>query len=182
MRRAVFLDRDGVLNAIWLDAQGVPHPPQTAEACVVLPGVAEALAQLRELGFLLLVVTNQPDVARGTQTRAEVERIHATLAAELPIDGWYVCYHDSDDGCGCRKPRPGMLYAGAYDHQVALTHSFLVGDRWGDIVAGTTAGCITLLVDGAHSQRERCTANYLVADLAAAVDTIKRYLHQERQP
>src|SRR5687768_11160972 len=109
LRPAVFLDRDGVLNRTTVRG-GTPYPPQRVEDVEVLPGVAGALKRLAANGLRLIVVTNQPDVARGTQTREGVERINAELARELPeLSAFYVCYHDNGDGCTCRKPGPGLL-------------------------------------------------------------------------
>src|SRR5256885_55628 len=105
---AVFLDRDGVINRTHV-IDGVPHPPQSVEQCEVLPGVPEALAMLKAAGLPLIVVTNQPDVARGSQTQQAVEAINDCLRSQLPIDAVYVCYHDNADRCDCRKPKPGML-------------------------------------------------------------------------
>jgi D-glycero-D-manno-heptose 1,7-bisphosphate phosphatase len=127
-----------------------------------------ALALLREHGFALVVVTNQPDVARGTQTRAVVEAINARLRAELAVDDMVVCYHDTPDGCACRKPKAGMLLDAAARHRLDLRRSFMVGDRWSDIVAGHAAGCTTVLIDMPYSGRERCAPDHRVADLPEA--------------
>ena len=140
MRRAVFLDRDGVL--IRTDVRdGIPHPPESLNEVEILPGVPEALTVLHERGFILLVVTNQPDVARGTQSRNVVEAINNQLRQQLPLDGVYVCYHDNADRCDCRKPSPGMLLKAAAEHDIDLRASFMVGDRGSDIAAGNAAGC-----------------------------------------
>jgi D-glycero-D-manno-heptose 1,7-bisphosphate phosphatase len=171
MRRAVFLDRDGVLNQSFVRA-GVSYPPATLEELVILPGVAEGVTLLAAQGLMLVVVTNQPDVARGTQTREVVEQINARLCAELPIDAVYVCYHDTADHCSCRKPQPGMVRQAARDHDLDLQHSFMVGDRWSDIAAGQAAGCTTFLIDVPYNQPERCQPNYLVADLYEAAQLI----------
>ena len=140
MKRAVFLDRDGVLNrAIVRD--GRPYPPRNVAELEVLPGVEQALTALREAGFFLVVVTNQPDVARGTTTKRAVETINAALGAQLPIDEFRTCFHDSGDGCDCRKPKPGALLAAAAHYDIDLYDSFMVGDRWRDAEAGRRAGC-----------------------------------------
>lgn len=149
---AVFLDRDGVLNRAAV-RQGKPYPPATLAELEILSGVPEALAQLKKHGFLLLVVTNQPDVARGTQTRAAVEDMHRALQEALPLDDFFVCYHDDRDHCSCRKPEPGLLLQGAQKYGVDLSGSYLVGDRWRDIDAGYTAGCTTLWIDPGYSER-----------------------------
>ena len=151
--KAVFLDRDGVLNRAIL-RHGKPYPPATLEELEILPGVPQALAELKECGFLLLVVTNQPDVARGTQTRATVESIHAALAEQLPVDGFFVCYHDDPDNCECRKPKPGLLLQATDRYSLNLSLSFLIGDRWRDIDAGHAAGCRTVWIDGGYAERE----------------------------
>src|SRR6266853_3102877 len=133
MTRAVFLDRDGVINrAVVRD--GKPYPPQSVAEFELLPDVAEACAQLKRAGFLLVVATNQPDVGRGTQRREEVEAMHAAMCAALPIDRVEVCY---DPGQGqpseFRKPAPGMLLRAAREMDIDLPASFMIGDRWRDI-------------------------------------------------
>lgn len=145
-RRAVFLDRDGVLNRA-LSRGGKPYPPASVAELEIEPDAAGALAELKRAGFRLLVATNQPDVARGTVAREAVEEIHAALAAALPLDGFYTCWHDDRDGCGCRKPKPGLLEAAAREHGIDLASSFMVGDRWRDIDAGHNAGCAAVLID-----------------------------------
>jgi D-glycero-D-manno-heptose 1,7-bisphosphate phosphatase len=170
--RAVFLDRDGVINRA-LVRDGKPYPPGGLAELEILPGVSQALGALRAAGFRLLVVTNQPDVARGTQTRAAVEAIHARLLeAGLALDGFYVCYHDSAEGCACRKPKPGLLLDAAREHAVDLSSSFLVGDRWRDISAGHQAGCKTLFIDYGYLEQQPSGAFVRVRSLAEAADWI----------
>jgi D-glycero-D-manno-heptose 1,7-bisphosphate phosphatase len=111
------------------------------------------LAELKQRGILLLVVTNQPDVARGRQQRAEVEKMHAAIEKALPIDGFFVCYHDDPDDCDCRKPKPGLLLEAAGKYGLELRESYLVGDRWRDVDAGEAAGCATIWID--HGYREQ---------------------------
>ena len=141
MKRAVFLDRDGVINrAVVRD--GKPHPPESADVLEIIDGVGGALERLRVAGYLLIVVTNQPDVARGKQSRQTIELMHAQLLDRLPLDEILPCYHDGDS-CECRKPKPGALIGAADRLQLDLTRSFTVGDRWRDIEAGQRAGCRT---------------------------------------
>ncbi len=166
-RRAVFLDRDGVLNrAIVRD--GKPHPPSSPDQLEVLPGVPAACAALRGEGFLLIVVTNQPDVARGTQRWPVVEAINEALRARVPLDDIWVCCHDDPDGCLCRKPRPGLLLAAARDWGIDLAGSFMVGDRCKDIEAGGRAGCRTVLIDCDYSETRRCSPDKTAASLREA--------------
>ena len=178
MKPAVFLDRDGVLNRTVV-RDGVPHPPQSMDEVEILPGVADALAKLSELGVPLVVVTNQPDVARGTQSRVAVERINDFLRERLPLTEICTCYHDGPDNCSCRKPKAGLLVEAAKTYNIDLRRSFMVGDRWSDIVAGRTAGCTTLLIDLPYSNAERCSPDFRVRDLGEAVEIILRKLSED---
>ena len=166
--RAVFLDRDGVLNASVVRA-GKPYPPASAAELEILPGVPAALERLEAAGFRLLVVTNQPDVGRGTQTRAEVDAIHARMRAELPaLDAIYSCFHDDKDHCACRKPLPGMLLDAAREWDVDLRASYMVGDRWRDTDAGAAAGCKTVFIDRKYDERQPQAVDATVTSLADA--------------
>src|SRR5687768_928879 len=179
-RPAVFLDRDGVLNLTDV-RDGTPYPPRAVADMVVLPGVLDSLKRLQDKGLSLIVVTNQPDVARGTQSREVIEGINAALAQELPmLTAFYVCYHDTKDGCDCRKPRPGLLKRAAAEHGIDLSRSFMVGDRWSDVAAGAAAGCKTFLFDVPYSQCHKCTPDYVVADLREAADRILDILGDSR--
>ncbi len=180
LRPAVFLDRDGVLNRVF-ERDGVTHPPACVEDFTLLPGVAEAVQRLHAVGFALVVVTNQPDVARGTQTREGVEAIHERLRAELPMLEVLACYHDDADGCDCRKPKPGMLREAARRWAIDLRRSFLVGDRWSDVAAGQAAGCRTLLVEMPYSDGARCQPDHRVHDLAEAVEWILAHSGERKE-
>jgi D-glycero-D-manno-heptose 1,7-bisphosphate phosphatase len=178
MNRAVFLDRDGVINRAVLRG-GLPFPPQSVQDLVILPGVAEALADLKAAGFRLVVVTNQPDVARGAQTREGVEAIHASLLRTLPLDGVKVCYHDDADGCACRKPAPGMILEAAREQDVDLARSYMVGDRWKDIEAGQRAGTTTILIENEYPEKKAGSASARVGSLREAAEWI---LAREKGP
>lgn len=171
MRRAVFLDRDGVLNRAIV-RNGKPYPPNDPSEVEVLPGAVEACASLRALGFLLIVVTNQPDVARGAQRREVVEEINATLRSQIPLDDIRVCYHDDPDGCRCRKPHPGLLTEAAHEWGIDLRASYMVGDRWRDTEAGQRAGCRTVFIDYEYSETQRRAADHHVRSLAEAAQWI----------
>lgn len=151
-RRAVFFDRDGVLNDSDV-RNGHPHPPETLADMRVSPGAREAVAALRAAGFVTICVTNQPDVARGTLDGAMADAMNEHLRSQLHLDDVLACYHDDADGCACRKPLPGMLVEGARRWGVALTESYMVGDRWRDVDAGDAAGCRTVYVDRSWPER-----------------------------
>ncbi|MDX2099769.1 MAG: HAD family hydrolase [Leptolyngbyaceae cyanobacterium bins.59] len=171
MNRAVFLDRDGVINRVVL-RDGKPYPPPSVEALEILPGVFEALKALRQAGFRLIVVTNQPDVATGVQSRDGVEAIHEHICTLLPIDAIKVCYHVDRDACSCRKPKPGMLLEATSEWSISLPDSFLVGDRWRDIGAGQAAGCRTILVQNHYSERQAESPDAIVSSLLEASQLI----------
>ena len=166
---AVFLDRDGVINK-GIVRHGRPHPPDSLDELEILPGVAEALRRLKAAGFALVVVTNQPDVARGRQTAEVVEAMHRALAQQLPIDEFRVCFHDDADACECRKPKPGLLTrAPLYD----LPHSFMVGDRWRDIEAGRRAGVKgAILVEYGYDEALSAEPDVRLRSLLEAADWI----------
>lgn len=172
-RRAVFLDRDGVLNRAFPGPGGGSVPPTSLAELELLPGAADGCALLKRSGFLLLVATNQPDVARGTQSRQTVDAINSALCARLPLDGVFVCYHDDADHCLCRKPEPGLLVEAARSWQIELRASFVVGDRRRDIEAGHRAGCATVLV-GASEAAEPIRPDYRAASLLDAAQWITR--------
>lgn len=171
MRSAVFLDRDGVINRATV-YDGRPYPPSSLKDLEVLPGVAEGLNILHNAGFLLIVVTNQPDVARGTTPRAVVEEINDYLASHLPIDEFRTCFHDSEDGCACRKPLPGALFVAAEEHGIDLRKSYMVGDRWRDTEAGQRAGCKTIFIDYGYAEKQPESVTHRVKSLLEATQII----------
>ncbi len=171
MRRAVFLDRDGVINrAIVRD--GMPFPPANLDELEILPGVPEALQKLHDGNYLLIVVTNQPDVARGTAKKEHVEQMNAHLFNMLSLDDIKTCYHDSGDGCLCRKPLPGALIEAAKEHHIDLSKSFMVGDRWRDIEAGQSAGCKTFFINYRYAEKQPETPDFIVSSLLEAQQII----------
>ena len=174
MNRAVFLDRDGVINrAVVRD--GKPYPPASVAEFELLPGVGEACVILKDLGFFLVVATYQPDVGRGSQTKEDVEAMLAAMRARLPIDRVEVCY---DPGQGIpsdfRKPAPGMLLRAARELEIELPRSFMVGDRWRDIDCGAAAGCRTIFVDHGYDEALRQMPDFRVKNLREAADVIRQ--------
>jgi D-glycero-D-manno-heptose 1,7-bisphosphate phosphatase len=152
LRPAVFLDRDGVVNEA-LTRNGLPFAPSNLAELRITDGAAEALGGLRNAGYALVVVTNQPDVARGTISRSSIDDIHQHLGDRLPLDAFYACFHDESDACDCRKPRPGLLLQAAGDQHLDLAASYLIGDRWKDIDAGWAAGVVPVFIDFGYRER-----------------------------
>ncbi len=170
-RRAVFLDRDGVLNeAVVVD--GHPQPPDSVGSLALTAGAEEACARFKRAGFLLIVVTNQPDIARGSRDRRTVDAINDELRRRLPLDEVLVCPHDDTDGCECRKPRPGMILDAARRWGICLRESVMVGDRWRDVEAGRQAGCRTVWVSSDYAEPPATGADFTVNSLAESVDWI----------
>jgi D-glycero-D-manno-heptose 1,7-bisphosphate phosphatase len=138
------------------------------------------LARLRERGFILIVVTNQPDVARGKQTREAVEAIHTRMRESLPLDEVRVCYHDDRDGCSCRKPKPGLILDAAGEWGIDPRDSFMVGDRWRDVEAGAAAGCRTVWIDTGYRERgPAAPPDFRASDLCETVNWILRQTEGE---
>jgi D-glycero-D-manno-heptose 1,7-bisphosphate phosphatase len=171
-RQAAFLDRDGVINRP-LVREGRPYPPHSVGDLELYPDAEESLHRLRAAGFAVVVVTNQPDVARGTMSREEVHAIHREMCRLVPVDAVYVCFHDDQERCQCRKPAPGLLLDAATDMEIDLAHSFMVGDRWRDVEAGRRAGCRTVHIDRHYLERLPEGADWVTLSLAAAVDRIE---------
>lgn len=170
MRRAVFLDRDGVVNRS-LVANGKPMAPKRLSEFRLLPGARRNITTLRRRGFRIAVVTNQPDVAKGLIERAELERMNARLAP-LGADVVKVCPHAQDAGCRCRKPKPGMLRAAARELGVSLGRSYMVGDRWSDVEAGRAAGCYTVKIERGWANERPSQPDAVVKSLGEAVKHI----------
>jgi D-glycero-D-manno-heptose 1,7-bisphosphate phosphatase len=163
-RRAIFVDRDGVLNAaVRGGVQGLS--PRALEDFVVLDDAAEAVALAHGAGYLVIAVTNQPDLARGDLQPTTLRAMHDRLSTAVPLDGIEVCPHRAEDGCACRKPLPGMLARAALEHGIDLARSWMVGDRWVDVAAGRAAGVRTVLVETTSSW-ETTSAGSPPGDLA----------------
>ena len=146
MKKAVFLDRDGVINKAFIN-DGLPKSPNSLNELKILPGVKESILRLKELDFICLVVTNQPDVPRGKINKNIVVEMNNFLKKEIELDDIFVCYHDDKDNCNCRKPKPGLLLQARKKWNVDFKKSFIVGDRWRDIQAGKKVGCKTIFLD-----------------------------------
>ena len=172
LNRAVFLDRDGVINRAVM-REGRPYAPVSFKDFELLPGVEEAARRLHDAGFKLIVVTNQPDVKNGLQAMEDVEAAHRMIRRALPLDDIKVCFHNDSDRCQCRKPKPGMLLEAAKDWSIDLKKSYIVGDTWKDMDAGKAAGCKTIWVRyPGYADREKVKADEVVDSLHEAAKLI----------
>lgn len=169
--RAIFLDRDGVINRSIVK-QGKPYPPADLASLEILPGVKKALNDLADAGYLLIVVTNQPDVAKGITSKDTVQAIHEHLSCHLPIHAIYTCYHQDKDGCQCRKPMPGAILAATEKYNIRLQDSYMIGDRWRDVETGNRAGCKSIFIDYQYDEKQPTTMDFRVRNLKEAVKII----------
>lgn len=178
-RPAVFCDRDGVLSCALVQ-DGIPYPPRSLGELALESGVTEGCRDLHDASMLIIVVTNQPDVARGALDTMELRKMHRRLARLLPLDAIYVCTHDDGDDCDCRKPKPGMLYTAAGQLGIDLSESYVIGDRWRDIAAGRQAGCRTIHIDRRYRERQPDSADFVADDFLEAVQWILRHRQQRK--
>lgn len=145
MKRAVFIERDGILNEVQA---GPNHPisPMTMEEFRVNEKAKIPIKKLKDAGFVLIVTTNQPGISRGYQSRRDLDYMHDHLRRNFPVDDILVCAHEESDECPCRKPRPGLLIESAFKWQINLDQSYVISDKWQDAEAARTAGCTSLLL------------------------------------
>jgi D-glycero-D-manno-heptose 1,7-bisphosphate phosphatase len=146
MVEAVFLDRDGVLNRGYV-RDGKSYAPRTIKDFKLLPHAIKSVENLRELGFLIIVVTNQPDIDNGLVSMEVVNEMHTLLRKKVKVNDIFLCPHSKDKHCSCRKPKAGMLLNAALKHNIDLKKSFMIGDRASDIEAGSAAGCRTIFLN-----------------------------------
>lgn len=178
MRRAVFLDRDGVLTAALVTADGKPSSPALASEMEILAEAAPACHELADAGLMRICVTNQPEIARGHLDPAELETMNERLARELDLDEVIVCPHDDADGCECRKPKPGMILDAADRYGIDLATSFTVGDRWRDIDAGNAARTRTVFIERGYDERLKSSPDRVVGGIEEAAEWIIEQTHR----
>jgi len=171
LARAIFFDRDGVLNKSLL-IDGLPQAPATLSEFEIYPEARALLNSLRGLGYFIFVVTNQPNVAKGIHARENVEALNKSLVANLGVDEIFTCYHRDEDACACRKPKPGSLFDAARKYGLDLSACYMVGDRWRDIEAGRNAGCTTIWIDRGYRERTPEQQDFQTSSLTGAVQWI----------
>lgn len=169
-QKAVFLDRDGVINEAVV-INGKPYPPPSLSELKLIPGVKDGVYQLKKAGYKIFVITNQPDVARGITPVENIHLIHSYLKVELDLDEVRCCFHDDTDNCQCRKPKPGMILELTEKWDIDLSTSYLIGDRWRDIEAGKAANITSILIDYGYNEK-KTEPDFLCTDFISAVNTI----------
>jgi len=187
--RAIFLDRDGVINElVYHQEQGIIDSPFTIEQFRLLPGVSQAIKKLREKGYKVVLVSNQPGIAKGYMSEETFDKIRGKMSEELAedgasLDGEYYCFHHPEAkvqrlkvNCECRKPKPGMLLQAAQDMDIDLSQSWMVGDGLTDIKAGKSAKTRTILLG-----RMKCELCHLMDEEDARPDAITSNLEEAAQ-
>lgn len=168
-KKAFFLDRDGVINSALVE-NNAPKSPKTLVDIKILPGVLEAVTKIKAANYEIVVVTNQPDIARKKITWSQLDEINSHIKKLTSIDHIYVCPHEDLDNCKCRKPKPGLITSAASDFNIELSQSFMVGDRWRDIEAGQQAGCHCYFIDYSYDEKQPDKPYVKVNSLLEAVN------------
>ena len=176
-RPAIFLDRDGVINRVTV-REGMPHPPSDVDEFELYEDVRDGCARLKAANFLLVVISNQPDVGRGTLSRKAVEAMNLKMQSALPsLDRVEICYHGGErygQPCDCRKPRPGMILRAAADLNIDPKRSYVIGDRWRDVDCARAAGCRAILIERGYKETLREAPDFTVANFNEAVIAVLR--------
>tara|TARA_B100001250_G_C19474946_1_gene646163 strand:+ start:174 stop:692 length:519 start_codon:yes stop_codon:yes gene_type:complete len=172
MKKAIFLDRDGVLNNVNIN-NGKPFSPSSFKDFKLLPNVKSTIKKFKLLNYLCIVITNQPDISRGKISKNEVIKMNNFLKKQIEIDDLFVCYHDDDDKCECRKPKPGLLFFAKKKWGIDFEKSYLIGDREKDIFAGNLAGCKTIFIDNDYGEKKPSSQNFTITSLEQSLKIIK---------
>tara|TARA_B100001123_G_C15312264_1_gene1024833 strand:- start:953 stop:1564 length:612 start_codon:yes stop_codon:yes gene_type:complete len=175
MNKAVFLDRDGVINKIF-KKNGLPFSPPNFEQFEILPGVKESIIKFKKLNFYSIIITNQPDVSRGKIKKKTVLKMNDHIKKEIKIDDIFVCFHDDHDNCDCRKPKPGLIHNAIKKWNININKSFMIGDRKKDIDAGKSAGCKTIFLDYNYNEAKPDKPDFITNTLLDAALIIEKDL------
>ena len=178
MKKSVFLDRDGVINKVYIK-DGLPQSPNSLNELKILPGVRESIIKLKKLNFICLMVTNQPNVSRKKIDKNSVIQMNNFLKNEIALDDIFVCYHDDSDNCNCRKPKPGLLSQAGKKWDVDFKKSFMIGDRWRDIQAGEKVGCKTIFLDYKYNEKKPKKPDFVSDSLLNAAHIIEKLIHEK---
>jgi len=173
-KKCVFLDRDGVLNhAIVKDRK--PYSPRIISEFTLMPHVVKNIKQLRNLGYLTIIITNQPDIATGKLSLKTLKLFHNILNSKLELTDIYFCPHLESDNCICRKPNCGMINDAVNRYNIDLNESFVIGDRWRDVDCGIKSGCKTIFLDYDYDEKLKSTPDAIVTNLSSAVNLIQKW-------
>tara|TARA_B110001454_G_C12609668_1_gene388124 strand:+ start:204 stop:779 length:576 start_codon:yes stop_codon:yes gene_type:complete len=172
-RKAIFLDRDGTLNKAYIE-NGLPISPSSLNKFKIIKGVKKSINRLKKLNFLCILITNQPDVFRGKISKKTVVKMNSYIKKKIKLDDMFVCYHDNEHNCNCRKPKPGLLVKASKKWKIDLNKSFMIGDRWKDILAGKKVGCKTIFINNNYKNDKKVKADFTFKSLLKAVNKIEK--------
>jgi D-glycero-D-manno-heptose 1,7-bisphosphate phosphatase len=172
-RMAVFLDRDGTLNKAYIE-DGLPISPSSLNKFKIIKGVKKSINRLKKLNFLCILITNQPDVFRGKIAKKTVVKMNSYIKKKIKLDDIFVCYHDNEHNCSCRKPKPGLLFKASKKWKIDLNKSFMIGDRWKDILAGKKVGCKTIFINNNYKNDKKVKADFTFKSLLKAVNKVEK--------
>jgi len=172
-RKAIFLDRDGTLNKAYIE-NGLPISPSSLNKFKIIKGVKKSINKLKKLNFLCILITNQPDVFRGKISKKTVVKMNSYIKKKIKLDDMFVCYHDNEHNCNCRKPKPGLLVKASKKWKIDLNKSFMIGDRWKDILAGKKVGCKTIFINNNYKNDKKVKADFTFKSLLKAVNKIEK--------
>ena len=172
-RKAIFLDRDGTLNKAYIK-NGLPISPSSLNKFKIIKGVKKSINRLKKLNFLCILITNQPDVFRGKISKKTVVKMNSYIKKKIKLDDMFVCYHDNEHNCNCRKPKPGLLVKASKKWKIDLNKSFMIGDRWKDILAGKKVGCKTIFINNNYKNDKKVKADFTFKSLLKAVNKIEK--------
>ena len=172
-RKAIFLDRDGTLNKAYIE-NGLPISPSSLNKFKIIKGVKKSINRLKKLNFLCILITNQPDVFRGKISKKTVVKMNSYIKKKIKLDDMFVCYHDNEHNCSCRKPKPGLLLKASKKWKIDLKKSFMIGDRWKDILAGKKVGCKTIFINNNYKNDKKVKADFTFKSLLKAVNKIEK--------
>jgi|MDTB01.3.fsa_nt_gb D-glycero-D-manno-heptose 1,7-bisphosphate phosphatase len=177
MNKCVFLDRDGIINESII-INNKPVAPNNLSELRIIKGIKEQLIKLKEFKYYLIVITNQPDVARNLTSMSSVKEINNSILNQLPIDDIYVCFHDDSDNCDCRKPKPGNIIKASDDYSIDLSASYMIGDRWKDVEAGINAGTRTIFVDYNYDELKPKNCTYYTKSPVEALEIVLKETYE----
>ena len=177
--KTLFLDRDGVVNVAPETANGRAGSPKNLNEFVLAANIVEFTHLAVDMGYQIIIFTNQPEVARGNFNLDDMLEIEVFCRSELPILDYFACFHDEADGCDCRKPKPGMLTMAAEKWNINLTDSVVIGDRDKDIKAGATVGAFSILLENKNYNRNNCIADAYVTDIKDSAKYLMRKLNED---
>lgn len=159
MNKAIFLDRDGVINRVIMH-NGIPNPPIRLSDVYLITGIKELIKKWHDDGYIVIVITNQPDVANNIVTKNKVDKINKYLKSEVMFDDIFVCYHNGNDNCNCRKPKVGLFIEAKTKYNIDFSKSYMIGDRWKDMEAGEKVGCKTIFIDNNYEEKKPIGPDY----------------------